>query len=128
MTPCEPGRVVLVRFPFTDLESSKKRPAVVISPPAYAARHGDLLVLALTSQRQPEDALYLRHWQEAGLLAPTWIKPVLFCLAESIVVRALGSLAPADVPRVAQTLRLLIAPDYWPGAMPLEPATGGVAE
>ncbi len=35
-TACSPGTVVLVRFPFTTLEAHKKRPAVVVSPTAYA--------------------------------------------------------------------------------------------
>jgi hypothetical protein len=31
MTPFEPGDVVLVRFPFTDLTAVKKRPALIVA-------------------------------------------------------------------------------------------------
>jgi mRNA interferase MazF len=115
MTPCEPGSVVLVRFPFTDLRSTKKRPAVVISPPAYTLRHGDVLVLALTSKPQPEAFLALVHWQPAGLLGPTWIKPALFCLAEPILGRQIGALTETNGFRVGRALELLIASPYLPG-------------
>ncbi len=40
MTTYEPGAVVLVRFPFTNLTAAKKRPAVVVSPQEFSRRHG----------------------------------------------------------------------------------------
>ena len=61
MIPCESGDVVLVRFPFTDLATSKKRPALVLNPEEYFFRHGDIVVLALTSREQDEE-LRLQHW------------------------------------------------------------------
>jgi hypothetical protein len=45
MTLYNPGDVVLVRFPFTDLSTTKKRPALVISPAGFTAKNGDLVVL-----------------------------------------------------------------------------------
>ena len=47
-----PGDVVLVRLPFTDLTSSKKRPALVLSPPQFSTQHGDIVVLALLTGRR----------------------------------------------------------------------------
>ena len=49
MIRSEPGTIVLVKFPFTDFSSTKKRPAVVISPILYGARYGDTVVVPLTS-------------------------------------------------------------------------------
>lgn len=108
MTRYSPGAVVLVRFPFTRLTAAKKRPAIVISPVQYALRYGDLAVLALTSQSQPEPFLSLQHWRTAGLLGPTWIKPTVLTLAESIIDRQIGVLNVADVFRIPQALALLL--------------------
>lgn len=53
MTPYSPGDVVLVRFPFSDLATTRKRPAVVISPTEYASRHGDVHVHFLAPHPVP---------------------------------------------------------------------------
>ena len=44
------GDVVLVPFPFTDLSSTKQRPALVVSADHLNATRDDLLVAAITSQ------------------------------------------------------------------------------
>ncbi len=114
MTPYEPGTVVLVRFPFSSLDSAKKRPALVVSPAAYAQRYGDMAVLALTSQPQTEPFLALDRWQSAGLLGPTWVKPSLFCIHESLIDRPIGTLAADDSVRVSQAVALLIGEEFLP--------------
>lgn len=114
MTRYKPGSVVLVHFPFSDLQSTKKRPAVVISPLEFALRQGDLAVLALTSRPQPEEFLSLKDWRAAGLLGPTWFKPAVFTLAESILHRQVGSLVLEDALRIRQALALVVAGSYLP--------------
>jgi mRNA interferase MazF len=44
------GDIVLVTFPFTDLTSSKKRPALVVSPDRFNRQRRDLVLAAITSQ------------------------------------------------------------------------------
>ncbi|HMF29810.1 MAG TPA: type II toxin-antitoxin system PemK/MazF family toxin [Candidatus Lokiarchaeia archaeon] len=44
------GDVVLLPFPFTDLTSTKKRPAVVISSDWFNLNRKDVIVIAITSQ------------------------------------------------------------------------------
>lgn len=51
------GDIVLVPFPFTDLSSSKRRPALVISPDAFNDQMADLVVAAITSQITNEHAV-----------------------------------------------------------------------
>jgi mRNA interferase MazF len=52
MTRYKPGDLVLVRFPFTDFSTLKKRPALVLSSPSFTAQQGDVVVMAMTSQAQ----------------------------------------------------------------------------
>ena len=56
---CDPGTVVLMRFPFTNLETHKKRPAVIVSRAIYAEQYGDIVIVPLTSVDQQDDALRL---------------------------------------------------------------------
>ena len=112
MTRYEPAEIVLVRFPFTDLTSTKKRPALVVSPADYSARYGDVVLLALTSQPQPEEQCRVQHWQQAGLPKPTWFKPLLATVATGLLVRSLGRLADADRLTACRVIRSLIAADF----------------
>jgi mRNA interferase MazF len=57
MTGYEFGDVVLVPFPFTDQSATKRRPAVIISSPAYYRVRLDLIIMAVTSQRLTASAL-----------------------------------------------------------------------
>lgn len=44
------GDVVLVAFPFTNLQATKKRPAVVISRKTYQQNRPDVILMAITRQ------------------------------------------------------------------------------
>jgi mRNA interferase MazF len=55
------GDVVLVPFPFTDLTSSKRRPALVISPDAFNDQMKDVVVAAITSQLHNEHAVTIEQ-------------------------------------------------------------------
>src|SRR5438067_8807349 len=44
------GDIVLVPFPFTDLSSAKRRPALVVSPDWFNSSNQDLVLVAITSQ------------------------------------------------------------------------------
>ena len=73
------GAIVLVPFPFTIQAASKQRPAVIVSSRAYNLERPDLVMMAVTSQLRPTPAfgeVWLRHWQGAGLLKPSAVKPV----------------------------------------------------
>ena len=72
---------------------------MVISSRAYGLERPDLMLMAITSQLRPAPVLgevWLRHWQGAGLLKPSAIKPVIATLEQGLVIRQLGDLAPED--------------------------------
>jgi mRNA interferase MazF len=97
--PFEFGAVVLVPFPFTSQAASKRRPAVVVSNLDYGAIRGDIIVMAVTSRIRADPALGevpVVEWQNAGLLKPSVVKPVLATLEGSLVLRTLGLLDPGD--------------------------------
>jgi mRNA interferase MazF len=81
MTSYDAGEIVLVRYPFTDLTTSKKRPAVILSPRAYSAQFGDFVLMPLTSQADADSSLALSEWRAAGLLKSSWVKPIVGTLA-----------------------------------------------
>ncbi len=97
--PFDFGDVVLVPFPFTTQRASKKRPAVVVSNRAYSSARPDLIVMAVTSQLRPNPGLgetSISHWQAAGLLKPSMVKPVFATLEQRLVLRRLGALVDDD--------------------------------
>jgi len=70
---------------FTDQSTTKKRPAVVISSEIYNTERPDLIIMAVTSQIQPARIIgevIIKDWQEAGLLKPSVVKPVITTIEE----------------------------------------------
>ena len=111
MTPFEFGDVVLVPFPFTDQTASKQRPAAVVSSRIYGLERPDLLLIAITSQLHATPTLgdvWLSYWQDAGLLKPSAVKPVIATLEQGLVRRRLGSLHRADQAALRTALTQII--------------------
>ena len=90
-----PGVVVLVRFPFSDLSSSKLRPALVLA----SAGGSDWVLCQITSNPYGDPAaqpLATGSFVEGGLPRQSFARPgKLFTANESIVVRRAGVLSPA---------------------------------
>jgi len=93
------GVVVLVRFPFSDLSSSKLRPALVLA----AAGGTDWVLCQITSNpygdpnAQPLD---ITSFAEGGLSRSSFARPgKLFTANESIVVRRVGALTTTAHPQ-----------------------------
>ncbi|HET9680136.1 MAG TPA: type II toxin-antitoxin system PemK/MazF family toxin [Gammaproteobacteria bacterium] len=99
--------IVLVRFPFTNQNGVKQRPAVVISTATYNENKPDVILLAITSQISKLSVFgeaNIQDWQAAGLLKPSVLKPVIFTAEKTIVRKTLGQLNVND----QQQLRKLI--------------------
>jgi len=111
MTPFEFGDIILVPFPFTDQSTSKKRPAVVISSVAYNAERPDLIIMAVTSQIKPTAIIgevIVQGWQEAGLLKPSAIKPVVTTIEKTLVINTMGRLSEDDQKAMQESLKAIL--------------------
>jgi len=111
MTTYNFGDIILVPFPFTDQTTSKKRPAVVISSDVYNNDRPDIILMAVTSQMRhlgkTGDA-EVKDWQEAGLLKPSLIKPILTTIEKNLVLNKLGSLSVKDRHTLQEVLQMII--------------------
>lgn len=111
MTNYEFGDVVLVPFPFTDLSTIKKRPAVVISSADYQRERSDLILIAVTSQANPATSygeMTITAWQAAGLIKPSIIKPVLTTIDAGLVIQKLGRLEKSDSQALQNLLQTIL--------------------
>ncbi|HYG62660.1 MAG TPA: type II toxin-antitoxin system PemK/MazF family toxin [Thermoanaerobaculia bacterium] len=111
MTSYSFGDILLVPFPFTDQSDSKKRPAVVVSSTAYQRERPDVILMAVTSQIRPSTGLgesLVTHWKDAGLLKPSLLKPILFTLERTLVLRRLGTLRGEDLISLRETLGVIL--------------------
>ena len=65
------GDIVLLKFPFTDGKSYKKRPALIIND----YDDGDIIVCRITSEiYDTKNDYYLDNWSEAGLKLPSVVR------------------------------------------------------
>jgi mRNA interferase MazF len=96
--------VILVRYPFSDLSSSKVRPAVVVST-SHPSQ--DILITPLTSKTGSLLAgeFVLSEWAVAGLNVATAVKRSVYTVHKSLVIRAIGQLAKVDAEQLEQSLR-----------------------
>jgi mRNA interferase MazF len=91
--------VVVVPFPFTDRQASKRRPALVLSDAdSFGDRIGHSVLAMITSQKQSQWSLDvpISDGQSAGLNAPSVVRMKLFTLDHRFILRKAGRLAPGD--------------------------------
>ena len=111
MTNFDFGDVVLVGFPFTNLQTTKRRPAVVISSYQYQQHRPDIILMAITSRiRQPlaADEALLHEWQNAGLPKPSVLKPLIATIEQRRVVKTLGQLTESDRKRLNKIIEIIL--------------------
>ncbi len=84
------GEVVVTPFPFSDLTSSVRRPALVVS----SLKGDDLILCQITSKKRKDPyqiSLVSGEFLEGGLNLDCFIKPsILFTLRSSIVLYRVG--------------------------------------
>lgn len=93
-----PFDVVVVPFPFTDRNATKRRPALVLSSTAFNQKAEHSLMAMITSAGQsswPGDHL-IKDLNAAGLPAECVIRLKLFTLDHRLVIRKPGTLGAVD--------------------------------
>ncbi len=110
MTAFKRGDVVLVAFPFTDLTTTKMRPALVVSSNDFNSRNVDIVLVAITSQVpkriSPTDYLLSADDQKNAGLPKTSLAKLgkLVTLDQRLIRKKLGRLPDSTL--AILTLRL----------------------
>jgi mRNA interferase MazF len=98
MQAFSPGDVVIVPFPFTDRETSKRRPALVCSSPAFnrQTRHVVLAMITTATHSAWSGDVPIRDLDAAGLPAASVVRWKLFTLDASLVLSRAGAVSARD--------------------------------
>lgn len=102
--------IVKVPFPFTDRQSNKTRPALVLSDDKmFNSSIGHSVMAMITSAKHSDWPLdtQIENLMAAGLPAPSIIRLKLFTLDHRLILGKLGQLASTDQTLVEQHLRSL---------------------
>ncbi len=102
---CSLHDIVLLPIPFTDLTSSKVRPAIVIGFGTFA---GDLFVVPVTSQLSNAD-FPINDWQAAALNVPSGVKGQICTVENRLVRKITGRLQKSDIDTLSRHLRAWLA-------------------
>ena len=85
----ERGDIVLIPFPYSDLTSSKKRPALIISNPNLK---GEDKICCLITSNNPKNGILISKncFNEGNLPFKSWVKPHrIFTIDERIIIKKL---------------------------------------
>jgi len=102
--------MVVVPFPFTDRDTAKKRPALVLSDEAgFNAGLGRSVMAMITTAGHAPWVLDVKisDPDSAGLRSPSVVRMELFTLDDSLVIKQIGSLGNRDQHSVKKALRQL---------------------
>ena len=103
------GDIILVSFPFTDLTSTKRRPALVLSPDSFNALKQDLILAPITSKLVPDvHAIVLEDhdFKDGRLPKRSQVKLTkVFTIHSALVVKRICGLKPEKMNLVLESVR-----------------------
>jgi mRNA interferase MazF len=111
MTNFKRGDIILVHFPFTDLSSTKQRPALVVSSDALNVASEDVLVAAISSQvpaklASEEFMIPSGDLAACGLPKPSIVRLAkLAALHRQRVIKRIGSMPEPVLRRILAQIR-----------------------
>ena len=102
------GSIVLVRFPFSDLSSSKRRQAVVLAD----AGRGDYVLVQVTSRSYADPSAVMltsASFAKGGLNLTSYARPgKLFTANDALIVREVGALTDAALETLVEAVVTLL--------------------
>lgn len=106
--------VVKVPFPFTDTQTTKIRPALILSSAKHFNAQIGLSVMAMITSLKSKDDLWpadivIENLQLAGLPVPSIIRFKIFTLDHRLVLGRLGNLAERDRHHVRKKLHEVLS-------------------
>ncbi|MBU1252620.1 MAG: type II toxin-antitoxin system PemK/MazF family toxin [Nanoarchaeota archaeon] len=94
------GDIVVTPFPFSDLKSSTRRPALIVA----TLKGNDLILCQITSRNHPDPyqvGLNKEELSQGKLSANSFIKPsILFTLRDSIILYKIGRINEIKIKEV----------------------------
>jgi mRNA interferase MazF len=90
--------IVVVPFPFTDQDATKRRPALVLSSTAFNSSVQHSVLAMITSAKNSNWLLdvQISDLNSAGLTSASIVRMKLFTLDNRLIIRQAGMLAVAD--------------------------------
>lgn len=109
----KPGDVALVRFPFADVATAKKRPALVLAATTRSPRYRLATLAMITSHVEAltlEGDVALDDWKAAGLLHPSLLRLAKVATVDAeLIDKTIGKLSAGDLAAARRAFRRAFA-------------------
>jgi mRNA interferase MazF len=102
--------VIVVPFPFTDRQATRRRPALVLSTASFnhATRHSVLAMITSAEQSNWPGDVHITDLDAAGLPSECLVRLKLFTLDHRLIVKRVGKLATKDREILAERWKPLV--------------------
>lgn len=106
------GDIVLIPIPFTDLESQKKRPVIIISNTYYNKSSQDIIAIAITSNIRGLDYEVIienKDMIEGNLKRISCIRTdKIYTLSKELIIKKFGKINNVIVSDVKKSINILL--------------------
>ena len=102
----DPFSIVIVPFPFTDTQHTKRRPALVLSSKLHQKDTNHITLLMITSAKHSnwKSDYLIQDLQSTHLTTPSIIRQKLFTIDNRLLIGGLGKLSTQDEKQIKNRL------------------------
>ena len=108
------GSIISVPFPFTDLTSSKPRPALVISNDEWLKNTGDVIVVMITAKHHKDGINIPIEKDDLDFELPkeSYVRcHRIATIDHKIIINKIGEVKPQLMERVRSAVAVIMSPD-----------------